>query len=288
VGALEGMVKEIRRVWKGGKGDKVTVISSGPLTNIALFISVYSTIIEQGAIEEFVFMGGGVGLGNRSAVAEYNILTDRASVKIYASLHVHSSIFLAHAAQIVLNSPVKTTMIPINVSHEAIVTYEIQHRLLTGVNPSSKSTLGEPIPGSPYPSLPSSKTPLRHTLGTIINFFATSYKSVFGFHSGPPLHDALTVAYVQKPDLFQGKRYRVDVELNEGHCMGETVVDIWNYKGLNEESWGRGGKNCFVVQEVDVSIFLLFSDSYSQRNFRFPNYLICFSTAWKLVIKFRL
>jgi uridine nucleosidase len=77
VRALEGMVNEIRRVWKGGKGEKVTVVSSGPMTNIALFVSVYPDLVEQGAVEEFVFMGGGVGLGNRSAVAEYNILTDR-------------------------------------------------------------------------------------------------------------------------------------------------------------------------------------------------------------------
>lgn len=237
VRALEGMVNEIRKTWKGGKGDKVTVISSGPLTNIALFISVYPDLIEQGAIDEFVFMGGGVGLGNRSAVAEYNILTD------------------PHAAQIVLDSSVKTTMIPINVTHKAIVTYEIQHCLLAGVYPSSISTSDKLIPGSPYPPLPTPKTPLRHTLGTIINYFASSYKSVFGFPSGPPLHDALTIAYVQKPELFQGKRYRVDVELNVGHCMGETVVDMWNHKGLNEESWGREGKNCFVVQEMDVPQF---------------------------------
>ena len=39
--------------------------------------------------------------------------------------------------------------------------------------------------------------------------------------------------------------------------MGETVVDVWNYKGLNEESWGREGKNCFVVQDVDVSTFFV-------------------------------
>jgi len=90
VGSLEGMVGEIRRVWKGGKGDKVTVISSGPLTNIALFISVYSNMIEQGAIEEFVFLGGGVGLGNRSAVAEYNILTDRASIKSFSACPLKS------------------------------------------------------------------------------------------------------------------------------------------------------------------------------------------------------
>lgn len=237
VGALEGMAQEIRRTWKGGKGDKVTVVSSGPMTNIALFVSVYPDLIEKGVIEEFVFMGGGVGLGNRSAVAEYNILTD------------------PHAAQIVLNSPVKTTMIPINVTHTAIATYEVQHRLLTGVHPSTLPTPDMLLPGSPYPPLPSPKTSLRHMLSTVINYFASSYKSVFGFHSGPPLHDALTIAYLHNPELFQGKRYRVDVELSSGHCMGETVVDVWNYRGCSEESWGRDGKNCFVVQEVDVPRF---------------------------------
>lgn len=38
-----------------------------------------------------------------------------------------------------------------------------------------------------------------------------------------------------------------------GHCIGETVVDVWNYKGCGESTWGRDGKNCFVVQELNVS-----------------------------------
>jgi uridine nucleosidase len=45
------------------------------MTNIALFVNAYSDLLT--AVEEFVFMGGGVGMGNRSAVAEYNILCDR-------------------------------------------------------------------------------------------------------------------------------------------------------------------------------------------------------------------
>lgn len=82
--ALDGMSKTIKETWNTGKGQKVTVISSGPMTNIArkyfldglsidiehlraVFVSVYPELID--AVEEFVFMGGGVGLGNRSAVA---------------------------------------------------------------------------------------------------------------------------------------------------------------------------------------------------------------------------
>jgi hypothetical protein len=76
--ALEGMIKEIKSLWRNGKGEKVTVVSTGPMTNVALFVSCYEdVVVEGGVIEVFVFMGGGVGLGNRSAVAEYNVLTDR-------------------------------------------------------------------------------------------------------------------------------------------------------------------------------------------------------------------
>jgi uridine nucleosidase len=73
--ALEGMSRHIKEIWNNGSGQQVTVISTGPMTNIALFVSVYRELLP--AVEEFVFMGGGVGLGNRSAVAEYNILCDR-------------------------------------------------------------------------------------------------------------------------------------------------------------------------------------------------------------------
>ena len=73
--ALEGMSKIIRDIWKNGAGPQVTVISTGPMTNIAHFTSVYADLLP--AVEEFVFMGGGVGMGNRSAVAEFNILCDR-------------------------------------------------------------------------------------------------------------------------------------------------------------------------------------------------------------------
>ncbi len=73
--ALDGMTAAIRKAWNGGAGEKVTVISCGPMTNIALFVAVYPELLD--AVEEFVFMGGGVGLGNRSAVAgKYSVCLD--------------------------------------------------------------------------------------------------------------------------------------------------------------------------------------------------------------------
>ena len=84
--ALEGMAKAISETWKNGTGNKVTIVSSGPMTNVALFVSVYPDLLDGigkfvntprsfgslGSLsisEEFVFMGGGVGIGNRSASA---------------------------------------------------------------------------------------------------------------------------------------------------------------------------------------------------------------------------
>lgn len=65
--AIEAMAKAIQDTWDGGRGHRTTLVATGPQTNLALFLSVYSDL-EQ-AIEEIVFMGGGVGLGNRGATA---------------------------------------------------------------------------------------------------------------------------------------------------------------------------------------------------------------------------
>ena len=129
-------------------------------------------------------------------------------------------------------------MIPINVTHQAIFTPELFTRLCPS---PTNATADAPPP-----------TALRRMLETVLTFFAATYKSTFGFDRGPPLHDALTIAYLAKPELFQSRRYRVDVEMSGVLTAGETVVDIWNYR-KTDDSWGVAGKNCLVAQEVDVS-----------------------------------
>lgn len=65
--AIEAIANAIRQTWNDGVGVKVTIVASGPLTNVALFVSVYPDLLP--AIERIVFMGGGINVGNRSAVA---------------------------------------------------------------------------------------------------------------------------------------------------------------------------------------------------------------------------
>ncbi|KAH7916218.1 Inosine/uridine-preferring nucleoside hydrolase domain-containing protein [Hygrophoropsis aurantiaca] len=222
--ALEGMSRAIRDTWKNGAGRKVSVVSCGPMTNIALFVSVYPELLD--GVEQFVFMGGAVGLGNRSPVAEFNIICD------------------PEATQIVLDAPVKTIMVPLNVTHMAIATNEVHSKLRNPSDPSLTNNGDLPLPSSA----------LRHTLSTLISFFADTYRATFGFNEGPPLHDPLTVAYVSQPELFKSQRYRVDVELHGIHTAGETVVDVWHYRSC-DDSWGANGKNCLVTESVQVERF---------------------------------
>jgi uridine nucleosidase len=139
----------------------------------------------------------------------------------------------------VLNAPVMKTMIPINVTHTAIVTHDIHSKILGG---SAYNGFCVPHPISN----------LRYTLSTLITFFADTYKHTFGFNNGPPLHDALTIAYIAHPEFFACRRYHVDVELSGTHSLGQTVVDIWNYSGSSEDRWGPDGKNCLVAESLDV------------------------------------
>ncbi|KAI5993631.1 Inosine/uridine-preferring nucleoside hydrolase domain-containing protein [Pisolithus albus] len=198
ISALEGMVTAIKETWKNGAGHKVSVLLE--------------------AVEQFVFMGGGIGLGNVTPAAEFNIACD------------------PEAAQIVLDCPVKTVMVPLNQS--------IQTRLCAATVTQETSEKDVPVPS----------TSLRLMLSSLITFFAHTYKEVFGFDYGPPLHDALTVAYVSNPNLFKGKRYRVDVELQGRHTTGETVADIWDYQQC-DDTWGAAGKNCLVLESLEVDQF---------------------------------
>jgi uridine nucleosidase len=170
------------------------------------------------------------------------IVRFHARFTMYGSLT--ASCLSAEAAQIVLDVPIKKTMIPLNVTHTAVLTKQLHSKLLQG--PDNSAALADG-------TLPKPFTNLRYTLSTLISFFAGSYKSTFGFLEGPPLHDALTIGYISRPELFKCQRYRVDVELNGTHTSGETVVDMWRYRSC-DNSWGWNGKNCLVAESVDVTI----------------------------------
>lgn len=79
--------------------DKVTLVPTGPLTNIAIFLSAYPHLHEK--IERISLMGGCAVGGNWTAAAEFNILVD------------------PEAADIVFKSGIPITMAGLDVTHKA-------------------------------------------------------------------------------------------------------------------------------------------------------------------------
>ena len=87
----------------------VTIVPTGPLTNIAMAARLEPRIVER--VKEIVLMGGAYGVGNATPVAEFNILCD------------------PEAAQIVFNESWPVTMIGLDVTHQALCTSEVQAAL---------------------------------------------------------------------------------------------------------------------------------------------------------------
>jgi pyrimidine-specific ribonucleoside hydrolase len=80
----------------------VTLIPTGPLTNIALFLLKYPHLTQR--IAHICLMGGAITEGNVTPSAEFNIYVD------------------PEAARIVFNAGVPLTMVGLDVTHKAIIT----------------------------------------------------------------------------------------------------------------------------------------------------------------------
>ena len=85
----------------------VTLVPTGPLTNIALLLERTG-----GAnVERIVLMGGAIAEGNMTPAAEFNIWAD------------------PEAAQAVFHAGIDTTMIGLDVTHRALTTPALQEQL---------------------------------------------------------------------------------------------------------------------------------------------------------------
>jgi inosine-uridine nucleoside N-ribohydrolase len=93
--AVDYLAHEIR-----AREGKVTLIPTGPLTNIGLLFALHPDVRP----ERIVIMGGAIGEGNRTPAAEFNIWAD------------------PEAAQRVFLEGLDTTMVGLDVTHRALIT----------------------------------------------------------------------------------------------------------------------------------------------------------------------
>jgi inosine-uridine nucleoside N-ribohydrolase len=61
----------------------------------------------------------------------------------------------------------------------------------------------------------------------LYDFFHRFHRDTYGF-GGSPIHDAVAVAYVFRPELIETKRCHVAIECRSELTRGRTVVDLWD------------------------------------------------------------
>ena len=123
------------------------------------------------------------------------------------------------AASRVFTSGIELTMVGLDVTHKALFTMRHAERL-TG----------------------RAGTMVRELLA----FYNRFHTQVYGF-DGSPIHDALAVAQVFRPELVQTKHRGVKIDTESELSRGRTLVDLWRRAGWEP--------NCHVGVDVDAEGF---------------------------------
>ena len=181
----------------------VTLCPLGPLTNVAQVMVRAPDVVDR--IQEIVLMGGAFYEGgNTTPVAEFNILVD------------------PHAADIVMRSGVPVVMMPLDVTHRALVLPRHLERF---------AAMG---------------TPVGDAVHGMLDFYQRYDVEKYGI-AGVPLHDPCVIAYLLEPSLFSGRHCNVTIETGSPITMGMTVVDWW---GMTDRE-----PNCLYMRDVDSDGF---------------------------------
>ena len=190
----------------------ITLVPTGPLTNIAAAIRQQPAIVPK--IKAISLMGGAIGLGNVTPAAEFNIHTD------------------PEAAAIVFACGRPITMVPLEVTHQALATPEVTARLRAAQHP------------------------VASFVADLLVFFASTYHKVFGFPAAP-LHDPCAVAAVIDPTIIRAHMMHVEIETSGEWTSGRTVCDV--YAKLGKEPNARVGYALEVERFWDMVISMILS-----------------------------
>jgi purine nucleosidase len=184
----------IETVMASEKGT-VTLCPLGPLTNIGTAMKREPTL--AGHLEEIVLMGGGFFEGgNTTPVAEFNILVD------------------PEAAQLVFHCGAPITVMPLDVTHKALILDEHLDRF------EALGSVGAAVAGW-------------------MRFYERYDIEKYGMEGGP-LHDPCVIAYLLQPELFTGRRINVEVEVESELTVGMTVADWWGMTNRHRNAtWMR-------------------------------------------------
>lgn len=189
--AIELMARVIRE-----QDEKVTIVATGPMTNVAIFLLAYPELHEK--IELISFMGGACFGGNWSPNAEFNIYVD------------------PDAADIVLKSGISIAMFGLDVTLKAQFMNEDIDRVRQINTPVGRNFVGI----------------LEFFSTKIAQPFLAPSDHIEGQH----LHDACAAAYIVDPSLFKMVPLNVAVNTAEGLNYASTIVDYNKKTGRKENA----------------------------------------------------
>lgn len=183
--------------------DSITLVPTGPLTNIAMAIVKAPAILPK--IREIVLMGGAMReAGNHSPSAEFNILVD------------------PHAAHVVFGCGRPIVAMGLDVTHQVISTPARVDRIRGLGNRAALATAG------------------------MLEFYSRHDSMKYGIE-GSPLHDPCTVAWLLRPQIFEGRHCNIEVEIHSELTAGHTAVDFWGVSGR--------AANALWVHKADADAF---------------------------------
>jgi purine nucleosidase len=164
---------------------EITLVAVGPLTNVAMAIRKEPMFAKS--LKELIIMGGAIRHeGNQTALAEFNTYVD------------------PHAAHIVFHAGIPTTLVPLDVTYQCILTPSDVKRLNRIDSPITKF-----IDGSTR--------------------FYMEFHDEYQHIEGCAINDPLALALAFMPELCTYEEHFVDVDISGGVSMGKTFADFYNY-----------------------------------------------------------
>ncbi|WP_312367251.1 nucleoside hydrolase [Ensifer sp.] len=178
---------------------EITICSLSPVTNLAMALRKAPDI--AGKIHEVVAMlGAYFEVGNITPTAEFNCYVD------------------PEAADIVLRAGIKTTLLPLDVTHKMRSTPERLGAMRALGNRCGVAT------------------------AEMLEFSEAFDLRKYGW-DGAPLHGPCVPAFMMAPEMFSGRQINVSVELSGTLTSGMTVADWWQITDRP--------KNVFYVTDGD-------------------------------------
>ncbi|KAI0148150.1 Inosine/uridine-preferring nucleoside hydrolase [Hypoxylon sp. NC0597] len=208
------------------------IAATGAVTNVAALFMAHPDL--KARVKGVSIMGGSVGNGFTPAVM--GVVDGVPRVGNYTQWAEFNVLIDPEAAAAVLSDPVlaaKTTLIPLDLTHLVLATKEVQDMLLYGPPPAEGGKEGVPREGR-------GKSDLRVMLVELLNFFATTYRDVFGIVEGPPLHDPLAVAAILTGTEYEIPFYDYDPKSPEGPGRRERFEVEVVTDGTLEDAKHRG------------------------------------------------